>query len=106
MPDSNFRRSASSGVVFRSLLRSDVTSSPATGMVALKAIDPPVNTPTSVVPPPMSTIAVPSSISSSVKTPRPEAKGWIERGAQFVAVTSDQFLLARETAAVAARFKS
>jgi 4-hydroxy-2-oxoheptanedioate aldolase len=35
-----------------------------------------------------------------------EAKRWIEQGAQFVAVTSDQFLLARETAAVAARFKS
>ena len=36
----------------------------------------------------------------------PEARGWIERGAQFVAITSDQFLLARETAAVAARFRS
>jgi 4-hydroxy-2-oxoheptanedioate aldolase len=35
-----------------------------------------------------------------------EAKSWIEKGAQFVAVTSDQFLLARETAAVAARFKA
>jgi 4-hydroxy-2-oxoheptanedioate aldolase len=35
-----------------------------------------------------------------------EAKRWIEQGAQFVAVTSDQFLLARETAAVAARFRS
>jgi 4-hydroxy-2-oxoheptanedioate aldolase len=35
-----------------------------------------------------------------------EAKGWIEKGAQFVAVTSDQFLLARESAAVAARFKA
>jgi 4-hydroxy-2-oxoheptanedioate aldolase len=35
----------------------------------------------------------------------PDAKAWIEKGAQFVAVTSDQFLLARETAAVAARFK-
>ena len=35
----------------------------------------------------------------------PDAKKWIEHGAQFVAVTSDQFLLARETAAVAARFK-
>jgi 4-hydroxy-2-oxoheptanedioate aldolase len=35
----------------------------------------------------------------------PEAKKWIEQGARFVAVTSDQFLLARETAAVAARFK-
>ena len=36
----------------------------------------------------------------------PDAKAWIEKGAQFVAVTSDQFLLARETAAVAARFKA
>lgn len=35
-----------------------------------------------------------------------EAKRWIERGARFVAVTSDQFLLARETAVVAARFGS
>jgi len=35
-----------------------------------------------------------------------DAKKWIEQGVQFVAVTSDQFLLARETAAVAARFKS
>jgi len=35
-----------------------------------------------------------------------DAKKWIEQGAQFVAVTSDQFLLARETAAVAARFKA
>jgi len=35
-----------------------------------------------------------------------DAKRWIEHGAQLVAVTSDQFLLARETAAVAARFKS
>jgi 4-hydroxy-2-oxoheptanedioate aldolase len=35
-----------------------------------------------------------------------EAKAWIEKGAQFVAVTSDQFLLARETAAVAGRFKA
>ena len=34
-----------------------------------------------------------------------ESKGWIEKGAQFVAVTSDQFLLARESAAVAGRFK-
>lgn len=34
-----------------------------------------------------------------------DANKWIEHGAQFVAVTSDQFLLARETAAVAARFK-
>jgi 4-hydroxy-2-oxoheptanedioate aldolase len=34
-----------------------------------------------------------------------DAKKWIERGARFVAVTSDQFLLVRETAAVAARFK-
>jgi 4-hydroxy-2-oxoheptanedioate aldolase len=36
----------------------------------------------------------------------PDAKKWIAHGAQFVAVTSDQFLLARETAAVAARFKA
>jgi 4-hydroxy-2-oxoheptanedioate aldolase len=35
-----------------------------------------------------------------------DAKRWIEHGAHFVAVTSDQFLLTRETAAVAARFKS
>jgi 4-hydroxy-2-oxoheptanedioate aldolase len=35
-----------------------------------------------------------------------DARRWIEAGALFVAVTSDQFLLARETAAVAARFKS
>jgi 4-hydroxy-2-oxoheptanedioate aldolase len=35
----------------------------------------------------------------------PDAKKWIAHGARFVAVTSDQFLLARETAAVAARFK-
>jgi 4-hydroxy-2-oxoheptanedioate aldolase len=35
-----------------------------------------------------------------------DAKKWIEHGARFVAVTSDQFLLARETAAVAAKFKS
>jgi 4-hydroxy-2-oxoheptanedioate aldolase len=35
----------------------------------------------------------------------PDAKKWIERGALFVAVTSDQFLLARETSAVAGRFK-
>jgi 4-hydroxy-2-oxoheptanedioate aldolase len=35
-----------------------------------------------------------------------DAKKWIAQGAQFVAVTSDQFLLARETAAVAARFKA
>jgi 4-hydroxy-2-oxoheptanedioate aldolase len=34
-----------------------------------------------------------------------DAKRWIEHGAQFVAVTSDQFLLTRETAAVAGRFK-
>jgi 4-hydroxy-2-oxoheptanedioate aldolase len=34
-----------------------------------------------------------------------DAKRWIERGALFVAVTSDQFLLARETVAVASRFK-
>jgi 4-hydroxy-2-oxoheptanedioate aldolase len=34
-----------------------------------------------------------------------DAKRWIEKGAQFVAVTSDQFLLARETARVAAAFK-
>lgn len=35
-----------------------------------------------------------------------DAKRWIAHGAQFVAVTSDQFLLTRETAAVAGRFKS
>jgi 4-hydroxy-2-oxoheptanedioate aldolase len=35
-----------------------------------------------------------------------DARRWIELGALFVAVTSDQFLLARETAAVAAKFKS
>lgn len=35
-----------------------------------------------------------------------DAKRWIEHGARFVAVTSDQFLLTRETSAVAARFKS
>jgi 4-hydroxy-2-oxoheptanedioate aldolase len=34
-----------------------------------------------------------------------DARKWIEQGAQFVAVTSDQFLLARESAAVAAKFK-
>lgn len=35
-----------------------------------------------------------------------DAKRWIQHGARFVAVTSDQFLLARESAAVAARFRS
>ena len=35
-----------------------------------------------------------------------DAKRWIEHGARFVAVTSDQFLLARETVAVAAKYKS
>lgn len=35
-----------------------------------------------------------------------DAKRWIEHGARLLAVTSDQFLLARETSAVAARFKS
>jgi len=35
-----------------------------------------------------------------------DARKWIEHGARFVAVTSDQFLLARETAAVAAKYKS
>ncbi|HZR01664.1 MAG TPA: aldolase/citrate lyase family protein [Burkholderiales bacterium] len=35
-----------------------------------------------------------------------EAKDWITRGVRFAAVTSDQFLLARESAAVAARFKA
>jgi len=35
-----------------------------------------------------------------------DAKKWIEHGARFVAVTSDQFLLARETAAVAAKYNS
>jgi len=34
-----------------------------------------------------------------------EAKDWISRGMQLLAVTSDQFLLARETSAVAARYK-
>jgi 4-hydroxy-2-oxoheptanedioate aldolase len=34
-----------------------------------------------------------------------EAKDWISRGMQFLAVTSDQFLLARETSAVAARYR-
>jgi 4-hydroxy-2-oxoheptanedioate aldolase len=34
-----------------------------------------------------------------------DAKRWIAHGSQFVAVTSDQFLLTRETAAVAGRFK-
>ncbi|MCC7546438.1 MAG: HpcH/HpaI aldolase/citrate lyase family protein [Burkholderiales bacterium] len=35
-----------------------------------------------------------------------EAKAWIARGMQMLAVTSDQFLLARETSAVAARYKT
>ena len=35
-----------------------------------------------------------------------DAKKWIEHGARFVAVTSDQFLLARETAVVAAKYKT
>ncbi len=35
-----------------------------------------------------------------------DSKRWIEHGAQFVAVTSDQHLLVRESAAVAARFKT
>jgi 4-hydroxy-2-oxoheptanedioate aldolase len=35
-----------------------------------------------------------------------DAKRWIGLGAQFVAVTSDQALLARESAAVAAKFKN
>ena len=35
-----------------------------------------------------------------------EMKGWIERGVRFAAVTSDQFLLARESVAVAAKFKA
>ena len=34
-----------------------------------------------------------------------DAKHWIGAGAMFVAVTSDQFLLARESAAVVARFR-
>lgn len=34
-----------------------------------------------------------------------EAKNWISRGMQMLAVTSDQFLLARETTAVATRYK-
>ena len=36
----------------------------------------------------------------------PDARRWIEHGAQFVAITSDQFLLVRESAAVASRFKT
>jgi 4-hydroxy-2-oxoheptanedioate aldolase len=36
----------------------------------------------------------------------PDAKRWIELGAQFVAITSDLFLLTRESAAVAARFRA
>jgi 4-hydroxy-2-oxoheptanedioate aldolase len=35
-----------------------------------------------------------------------DAKRWIEAGAAFVAVTSDQFLLARESAAVMSRFRA
>jgi len=35
-----------------------------------------------------------------------DARKWIEHGARFVAVTSDQYLLARETAAVAAKYKN
>ncbi|HEX4984529.1 MAG TPA: HpcH/HpaI aldolase/citrate lyase family protein [Burkholderiales bacterium] len=35
-----------------------------------------------------------------------DAKRWIAHGARFVAVTSDQFLLVRESAAVAARFRT
>ena len=34
-----------------------------------------------------------------------DAKSWIARGMQMLAVTSDQFLLARETAAVAGRYQ-
>jgi 4-hydroxy-2-oxoheptanedioate aldolase len=34
-----------------------------------------------------------------------DAKKWIEHGAQFVAVTSDQFLLARSTEAVAKSYR-
>jgi 4-hydroxy-2-oxoheptanedioate aldolase len=34
-----------------------------------------------------------------------DARRWMEHGALFVAVTSDQFILARESAAVAAKFK-
>lgn len=34
-----------------------------------------------------------------------EAKNWIARGMQMLAVTSDQFLLARETSAVAGRYQ-
>lgn len=34
-----------------------------------------------------------------------DAKRWFDHGADFVAVTSDQFLVAKESAAVAARFK-
>lgn len=36
----------------------------------------------------------------------PDAQRWIQHGARFVAVTSDQHLLARETAAVAGRFRT
>ena len=35
-----------------------------------------------------------------------DARKWIGHGARLVAVTSDQYLLARETSAVAAKFKS
>lgn len=36
----------------------------------------------------------------------PDAQRWIQHGAQFVAVTSDQYLLVKESAAVAGRFKT
>lgn len=35
----------------------------------------------------------------------PDAKRWFDHGADFVAVTSDQFLLTKESSAVAGRFK-
>lgn len=34
-----------------------------------------------------------------------DARRWIEHGAHFVAITSDQFILARETAATVARYR-
>jgi len=34
----------------------------------------------------------------------PDAQRWIKEGVRFLAITSDQFILARETAAIAARF--
>ena len=35
-----------------------------------------------------------------------DAKRWFDHGALFVAVTSDQFLLTRESGAVAAKFRT